>query len=416
MYGILAFSDSDIFAVGVYSDENNNRSAGILHYDGVTWTPMSLSNLTLPDICLKGVWGLSPNDIFAIGNSATVIHYDGNSWSNSNYFDEDLYDVTGIWGSSANNIYITSAYRIMHFDGVNWEPVYTDHSRTSRFTNIWGTSDNDVFAINEIGFIYHFDGANWIPMNSYSIENLYGISGTSHNDIFVSGNNGTILHYNGNEWSNMFSGTDLAITGIYSTSPSDVYAVTNASILYYDGNKWAVMNTPNNENQWIQSISASPSGMVYAVCNCVIMYYGNIFTFGNLSIVNNDSLESVNEGTITNNAAIPGNEYIPISINNSVIENTATNPSPSPEELIIALKFKINKSIFEGNNGRVLRNYLLAKLDAAMTQINKNNKKAAINQLNAFINQVKVFIINGNISRKNGKLLIDAIIKINGTL
>jgi hypothetical protein len=416
MYDILAFSESNIFAVGVYSDENNNRNAGILHYDGATWTPMLLSNLTLSDICLKGVWGLSPNDIFAIGNSATVIHYDGISWSNSNYFDEDLYNVTGIWGSSANNIYITSGYRIMHFDGVNWEPVYTDSSRTSRFTNIWGTSDNDIYAISEIGFLYHFDGSNWISMNSHSIEDLYSISGTSHYDIFVSGNNGTILHYNGYEWSNMFSGTDLAITGIYSTSPTDVYAVTSNSILYYDGNKWAVMRTPNNENQRIQSISASPSGMVYAVCNGVIICYGNIFTFANLSIVKNDSLESVSDGTITNNAAIPGNEYIPNSINNSVIENTAINSSPSPEELIIALKFKINKFISEGNNGIALGNSLLVKLDAAMTQINKNNKKAAKNQLNAFINQVKVFIINRNINRKNGNLLIDAIIKINDTL
>lgn len=416
MYDILAFSDSDIFAVGVYSDENNNRSAGILHYDGVNWTPMSLSNLTLPDICLKGVWGLSPNDIFAIGNNDTVIHYDGVSWSNSNYFDEDLYDITGIWGSSANNIYFTSANRIMHFDGVNLEPVYTDYSRTSRFTNIWGTSDNDIFAINEIGFIYHFDGANWKTMNSNSIGDLYSISGTSHYDIFVSGNNGTILHYNGNEWSNMFSGTDLAITGIYCISPTNVYAVTSTSILYYDGNEWGFMSTPNNENQGIQSISASPSGMVYAVCNGVIMCYGNIFTFANLSVVNNDSLKSVGEGTITNNAAISGNEYIPNSINNPVIENTSADPSPSPEELIIALKLKINKSISEGNNGRTLGNYLLKKLDAAMTQINKNNNKAAKNQLNTFITQVKVFIINGNLSRKSGKFLIDAIIKINNTL
>lgn len=214
----------------------------------------------------------------------------------------------------------------------------------------------------------------------------------------------------------MFSGTNLAITGIYSTSPTDVYAVTSTSILYYDGNKWAVMSTPNNEKQGIQSISASASGMVYAVCNGVIMCYGNIFTFGNLSQVKNDSLKSVSEGTITNNNAIPGYEYLPNSINNSVIKNTSTDPSRSPEELIIALKFKINKLISAGNNGRALGNSLLVKLDAAMTQINKNNKEAAKNQLNEFINQVKVFIINRNINRKNGKLLIDAIIKINDTL
>jgi len=416
MYGVLAFSDSDIFSVGVYADENNNKSAGILHYDGVAWTPMSLSNLSLQDVCLNSVWGSSPNDVFAIGNNATVIHYDGIMWSNSNYYDENLYDVTGIWGSSAKDIYITLRYSIMHYDGVDWKIAYIDYSGTSWFKNIWGTSENDIFAINQAGFIYHFDGTDWTTLNNGSTEDLYSIGGTSHYDIFVSGNNGAILHYNGNEWSNMFSGTDLAITGIYNTSSTDVYAAVYTSILHYDGNQWTVMSTPNNESQWIESICASPSGMIYAVGNGIIMRYEPIFPLFNFSIAKNASLDPVSGGTIMNNAPIFANEYDPNSINNSVIENTALNPPPTSEELIIALKLKINKLISEGQHGKVLGNSLIVMLDTAMKQINKNNKKTAKNQLNAFINQVNTFIINGNISRKNGKLLIDATFKIMGTL
>ena len=51
---------------------------------------------------------------------------------------------------------------------------------------------------------------------------------------------------------------------------------------------------------------------------------------------------------------------------------------------------------------------LIAKLDAALAQLDKGNEIAAMNQLQAFTNQVNAFINAGILSPAEGQPLIDA--------
>ena len=67
--GIWGSSGSDVFAVG--------SNGTILHYDGNAWSPMSSGTTDV----LKGVWGSSGSDVFAVGSNGTILHYDGNTWS-----------------------------------------------------------------------------------------------------------------------------------------------------------------------------------------------------------------------------------------------------------------------------------------------------------------------------------------------
>jgi hypothetical protein len=52
-------------------------------------------------------------------------------------------------------------------------------------------------------------------------------------------------------------------------------------------------------------------------------------------------------------------------------------------------------------------NSLQAKLKAALRAANRGNARAAINLLNAFINQVNDFILNGTLNATFGQSLID---------
>ena len=53
---------------------------------------------------LYGVWGTSPSDVYAVGNTGTILHYNGTDWS------AETSNTTGqllsIWGSSPTNIYV----------------------------------------------------------------------------------------------------------------------------------------------------------------------------------------------------------------------------------------------------------------------------------------------------------------------
>ena len=50
-------------------------NGGVRRYDGSAWTYF------FTGINMKGVWGTSNNDVFAVGESSTVIHFDGTNWA-----------------------------------------------------------------------------------------------------------------------------------------------------------------------------------------------------------------------------------------------------------------------------------------------------------------------------------------------
>jgi hypothetical protein len=49
-------------------------AAVIFHYNGSSWSLMSLPATTGP-VGLYGVWGSSATDVFAVGDGGTILHY-----------------------------------------------------------------------------------------------------------------------------------------------------------------------------------------------------------------------------------------------------------------------------------------------------------------------------------------------------
>jgi photosystem II stability/assembly factor-like uncharacterized protein len=63
LYGVWGSSPSNVFAVG--------DSGAMLHYDGSAWSAMSSGTTT----DLYGIWGSSPSNVFAVGDSGAILHY-----------------------------------------------------------------------------------------------------------------------------------------------------------------------------------------------------------------------------------------------------------------------------------------------------------------------------------------------------
>ena len=68
---------------------------------------------------LRGLWGGSGTDVFAVGDGGTILHYNGSTWINiSNMPPSVLNDV---WGISATSVYtVGMTGSIMHSDGTRW--------------------------------------------------------------------------------------------------------------------------------------------------------------------------------------------------------------------------------------------------------------------------------------------------------
>ncbi len=78
---------------------NQESPSTVLHWDGDSWKTV-VSN-TMRE--LRGVFGLSANDIWAVGDSGTVLHYTGGQWTTA--ISNTSVSLHGVWAAGAADVY-----------------------------------------------------------------------------------------------------------------------------------------------------------------------------------------------------------------------------------------------------------------------------------------------------------------------
>jgi hypothetical protein len=221
---------------------------------------------------LKGVWGHSATDVFAVGENGMILHYDGMEWIKmKSPTTEHLY---GVWGSSSSNVYAVGALgTILHYNGLIWS-ADIESTTTEGLRTIWGTGSSDIYSGGDSGTILHYDGVSWSEMESNSTAWLLGMWGTSNTSLYAVGgfydgvggwfspdswDGGVILHYDGNSWSELKTDIDNRLFSIWGSSESDIYTVgAQATILHYgepaDGEECFFENLYENNADKVASL------------------------------------------------------------------------------------------------------------------------------------------------------------------
>ena len=242
--GVWGVSPNDVYAVG------GNFLAGthtILHYDGTDWNMM---RDRVPGGVLNAVWGTSPTDIYAVGGAfggaAEIIHYDGTAWSVATRVVTN--PLNSVWGAAPNDVYAVGLRgTIVHYDGTSWRSV---DSGTSEFlTGVWGFSSSDIYAVGSSGAaILHYDGSSWRAMRGIAEVQFHAVWGSSSSDVYaVGGSLGrvTVVHYDGTGWSTIMdevTGIDEVegLQAVWGSSSSDIYTADEFyGIRHYDGVSWS---------------------------------------------------------------------------------------------------------------------------------------------------------------------------------
>jgi len=143
---VWASSASDVFAAGGPYLSGACLEYLVMHYDGRSWSQMTLPPGTNGTI--SGLWGTSPSDVFAVGTadlSGFVLHYDGATWSaNTSVYSNGF---TGIWGASPSDVFaVGESYdgvgdyfdEIIHYDGSSWSLSWW--GLPGQLIGIWGVA------------------------------------------------------------------------------------------------------------------------------------------------------------------------------------------------------------------------------------------------------------------------------------
>lgn len=235
---LWGISTDNVFAVGQGGD--------VLHFDGQGWSAMAAS---VPGR-LSAVWGAGPDDIFAAGWGG-IARYDGTAWSTVALpASASELHFADIWGSGPTDVYaVGNEGGVLHFDGTGWSRV--DAGTAASLTGVWGTGPTDVFVAglegngpDTRGTVLHFDGTGWSPLPiPDGLGGLAGLWGSGPDDAWAVGDEGTILHWDGTTWSSVRGGMGRELEGVAGSSDANIFAVGRYTLLHDDGAGWTRMMT-----------------------------------------------------------------------------------------------------------------------------------------------------------------------------
>ncbi len=234
--GISASSATDAWAVGqTCNDLNFKCNVLLLHWNGTTWSQVTVRHLAsiFPD--LYAVTDLSPTDAWAVGSSflgSLALHWNGHSWVNvpvpgNSGFNQGIDAVAAIPGTS--EIWALEAASggqlMLKWNGSEWIgfslppetgklSYYTVSGVSASSTsNAWDVGYSFSSSGTEPSLTVHGTNRRWTTVSSPSpkpVNELFGVVTSSDSSAFAVGVGfspfqataaGLLLQWNGASWS-----------------------------------------------------------------------------------------------------------------------------------------------------------------------------------------------------------------------
>ncbi|MEO8284999.1 MAG: S-layer homology domain-containing protein [Chloroflexota bacterium] len=213
LYGVAAVSASDVWAVGIYSNETNATQTLTEHWNGSAWSIVPSPSPGATNF-LNGVTAVSASDVWAVGftgtdaNQTLVLHWNGNAWSVATSPSPGTYRnfLYGVAAVSANDVWavgyassdVSSQTLIEHWNGTAWSVVTSPApGRDNQLNAVAAFAASDVWAVG--GYIdtsgnhtlvEHWNGTAWSVVSNpspSSLSTLYGVAAVSANDVWAVG-------------------------------------------------------------------------------------------------------------------------------------------------------------------------------------------------------------------------------------
>jgi hypothetical protein len=244
---------------------------GLLHWNGSAFAPVDIG-ITMAD-AVSGIWGSSPDDLWVTDDTTVTFHYGGpaEGWRELP-IDATFGAASDIHGFASNDVWTVGNSVINRWDGQKWSrfPATLDTLGLSLWS-VWGAAPNDVWLGGDDGHLYHFTGSSLGSLTLSEPWLVRRLWGTGPRDVWapafiLSSNPGkaALLHFDGNKWNPIDPGGDSAHLAIHGTAPDDLWAVGGLGLMqHWDGNAWTSRDIATGSE--IMSLWASSESDAWAV-------------------------------------------------------------------------------------------------------------------------------------------------------
>lgn len=222
---------------------------------------------------ITGLWGSSPNDVWAGGMGGTyenfLLHYDGKKWMT--WF--DLHPQTircnahAIFGFASNDIWIGGqafgdpGAGLSHWNGAQWGEYYHHEVQGASVVyimDIWGDHPNNIFAMGTAlyadsinssrGFVLHYNGSNWQ-------EVFMGNRGPQYHFLRMTGAGGAVYL---TEWREDLNDPPRVTESLYQLQGNQLTQIFSDS----EDHVGMLVMTSINESPYV-TMAAPPNSRVY---------------------------------------------------------------------------------------------------------------------------------------------------------
>ncbi|MFA8341927.1 MAG: hypothetical protein ACEPO8_03030 [Rhodothermaceae bacterium] len=280
MERIWAADSNNIWIIG-----HNDRNRGqIFKYDGVSWKEEEIFNdIPVAAVRLYGLWGFDKNNVYVSGGkwvkhpmtgedkkAGLVLHYDGIKWSEKVF--KYSYPLRDIWGSSPEDIWACGdSGAVVHYDGLKWSEMILEKPHT-------GKSEYKLLSVTGNKKERYFLGLEYLSGTGYENNYIFKIEGESVSlfdkcevlytgykfgnrrisqlgeDLYSCGKNG-LYRYKAGGWENLVNTGSM--TFHHYESPSKTHwAVGYRGSIYYSksSQSWNQLTQFSDEGVWYRGV------------------------------------------------------------------------------------------------------------------------------------------------------------------
>lgn len=220
---------------------------------------------------LHDVFGVTANDVYAVGDNAALLHFDGTGWTVLEYAPALATHWQAVHASSASNVWLAGYERLRRFNGTSWttdsltgfqmiNDVFTFSSSegwtvgttarhrtasgwalvstgtTGPLNSVWGSAPNDVWVGGTGGFVARWNGASFSPVATGTTADVTHISGRAADDVYFGFGNGTLKHWDGAALRPVELGIFDPVEGVWSASADEVWVVARGGVARHKSN------------------------------------------------------------------------------------------------------------------------------------------------------------------------------------